>query len=108
MKYGKVSVSLPPHIYNLAKKKSELTHGDNFSGYIRDLLCKQFTEEELRSEYDESRKPLATGPNMEAERDTICEICHKHIIPNATICLTDIAFPDGNRKWVHEGCCRKE
>ncbi|GAA0719833.1 hypothetical protein GCM10008905_08370 [Clostridium malenominatum] len=101
----KVSISLPDHVYTLAKKKSKFTHGDNFSGYIRDLICKQFTEEELKNEL----KPLWTGRKQLAKLDTICEYCKRQIIAaNTVIYQTDLGFTEEWKNWVHEECCRKE
>lgn len=99
----KISISLPKHVYTLAKKKSKFTHGDNFSNYIRDLVCKQFTEEELRRELFEIGKPLWIGRTKVAGLNTICEYCNQQIIPSVTIIyLTDLGT------WVHKDCCRKE
>lgn len=94
----KVSISLPEHVYSLAKKKSKLTHGDNFSGYIRDLVCRQFTEEELKNEL----KPIWAGREKVAEYETDCRCCTKKILKGSTIYLTNLGY------WVHEECCRKE
>lgn len=105
----KVSISLPMHVYTLAKKKSELTHGENFSGYIRDIICKQFTDEELRCERVEIKKPLWTGRTKLAAVSSICKYCNEPIILGKTVIyLSDLESVDDFSKWVHKDCCRKE
>ena len=105
----KVSISLPEHVYRLASRKSKLTHGENnFSGYIRDLVCKEFTEDDLERELKELKKPLYLGPIKEAGFDSICKVCENPIVEGDKISRTDLGFQDDYENWVHKDCCRKD
>ncbi|HEY8890541.1 MAG TPA: hypothetical protein VIM70_09830 [Clostridium sp.] len=106
---NKVTISFPPHVYSLAKKKSKLTHGDNFSAYINYLVYSQFTEEELKNEINENKKPLWTGRTKLAEINSICKYCNEPIILGETVIyLSDLDSVNDFSKWVHKDCCRKD
>ncbi|MBZ9686994.1 hypothetical protein G9F72_011730 [Clostridium estertheticum] len=99
----KISISMPEHVYRLALRKSKLTHGDNnFSGYLRELVCKGFTEDELQKELIELNKPLWLGKTKIADYNSTCQVCSNPIAPGEVICYTEL------ESWVHKNCCRKE
>ncbi|GFP76379.1 hypothetical protein [Clostridium fungisolvens] len=105
----KISISLPEHVYRLALQKSKFTHGDNnFSGYLRDLICKEFTEDELKNELIELKKPLWMGKTKVADFNSTCQVCTGTISQGEVICYTDLGFQKESDNWVHKSCCRRE
>jgi hypothetical protein len=105
----KISISLPEHVYRLALKKSKLTHGDNnFSGYLRELVCKEFTEDELEKELIQLSKPIWLGTSKTAEFNSTCQVCTNPIYPGEIIFNSDLEFQEDYKNWVHKNCCRKE
>jgi len=105
----KISISLPEHVYRLALKKSKLNHGDNnFSGYLRELICNEFTEDELEKELIKISKPLWAGVTQIAEYKSTCQVCTNPICVGEIICYTDLGFQEDYKNWVHKNCCRKK
>ncbi|MBU3182110.1 hypothetical protein [Clostridium psychrophilum] len=105
----KVSITLPDHVYKLALRKSKLTHGENnFSGYLRELVCNEFTEDELEMELIKLNEPLWLGITKTSDYNSTCQVCTNAICPGEVICYTNLGFKEDCKNWVHQNCCRKD
>jgi len=105
----KVSISLPEHVYRLALKRSKLMQGENnFSAYLRGLVCKEFTEDELENELIKLNEPLWLGITKTADYTSTCLVCTNSISPGDAICYTNLGYVEDYKNWVHKNCCRKE
>ncbi|MCB2306858.1 hypothetical protein LGL08_12505 [Clostridium estertheticum] len=105
----KVSITLPDHVYSLALKKSRLTHGENnFSAYLRELISKEFTADDLKTELIKLNEPLWLGITKTSDYSSTCMVCNNPISPGDTICYTNLGFQEVYKNWVHKNCCRKE
>jgi hypothetical protein len=109
IKSRKISISLPEHVYRLALRKSKLTHGENnFSSYLRELICNEFTEDQLEREIIKLDKPLWLEITKTAEFNSICQVCISPISIGEVIFYTDLGLPEDYKNWVHKDCCRKD
>ena len=96
-------------LFRSALKKSKLTHGENnFSAFLRELIIKEFTESELKTELIKLNEPLWLGITKTASYNATCEVCSNPILPGDVICYTNLGFQEVYKNWVHKNCCRKE